>query len=90
MPQNYAVPLVEDGWFLLNSAVAASRSDFMRVLKNLRRVLVRATIADNLISTSIADVSMETATETAQPGAPLAKGVEVKISDLFSLRVLIN
>ncbi|KOB69320.1 Terribly reduced optic lobes [Operophtera brumata] len=74
---SYQVPLRENGWTLLNTATAADRSDFMRVLKSLRRVLVKATLADNIVSTSIADVSMDTATEISQPNALVAKGVEI-------------
>lgn len=72
----YQVPLRENGWFVLNTASPASRSQFMQVLKNLRRVLVRATLVKNILSTTIADVSMDTATENFN-GAPPAKGVEV-------------
>ncbi|CAG9782356.1 unnamed protein product [Diatraea saccharalis] len=57
------VPLTESNWFLLNYATPASRSDFMSVLRNLRRVLVRATLVRNIESSSIADVSMDTAGE---------------------------
>ncbi|XP_073959315.1 basement membrane-specific heparan sulfate proteoglycan core protein-like [Choristoneura fumiferana] len=46
----------------------------MSVLKNLKRVLVRATLTRNLLSTSIADVSMDTAGEAF--GAASAKGIE--------------
>lgn len=76
--QSYRVPLIERGWFLLNSRTPASRSDFMAVLKNLKRVLIRATLTPNILSTSIADVSMDTAGEAF--GAPSAKGIEVNFS----------
>lgn len=75
--QSYQVPLREEGWTLLNTAVAADRSDFMHVLKSLRRVLVKATLAENILSTSIADVSMDTATDQLQVNAQFAKGIEV-------------
>lgn len=75
-PMAYVVPLRETDWYVLNSASPASRSQFMQVLKNLRRVLVRATLVRNIVSTTIADVSMDTATENFN-GAPSAKGVEV-------------
>ncbi|KAJ0183614.1 hypothetical protein K1T71_000037 [Dendrolimus kikuchii] len=75
-PMAFQVPLRESGWYVLNTASPASRSQFMQVLKNLRRVLVRATLVRNILSTTIADVSMDTATENFY-GAPPAKGVEV-------------
>ncbi|XP_050360620.1 basement membrane-specific heparan sulfate proteoglycan core protein isoform X4 [Nymphalis io] len=74
---SYQVPLRETNWYKLNSPEAASRDEFMSVLKNLRRVLVRATIAENITSTAIADVSMDTAVESYDATAPAAKGVEV-------------
>lgn len=52
----------------------------MSVLKNLRRVLVRATLAPNISSTAIADVSMDTATESSATDEPVAKGVEVGLN----------
>nr|XP_026490200.1 basement membrane-specific heparan sulfate proteoglycan core protein isoform X1 [Vanessa tameamea] len=74
---SYQVPLRETNWYKLNSPEAASRDEFMSVLKNLKRVLVRATIAENITSTAIADVSMDTAVESYDAAAPAAKGVEV-------------
>lgn len=73
--QSYQVPLQESGWFILNTATPASRENFMSVLKNLRRVLVRATLSPDLTSTAIADVSMDSAREGYD--SPAAKGVEV-------------
>ncbi|XP_045509969.1 basement membrane-specific heparan sulfate proteoglycan core protein isoform X5 [Colias croceus] len=73
----YQVPLRENNWFVLNSAQPASRHDFMGVLKNLRRVLVRATLSDRITSTAIADVSMDTAAESYDTTSPVAKGVEM-------------
>ncbi|XP_038216734.1 basement membrane-specific heparan sulfate proteoglycan core protein-like isoform X5 [Zerene cesonia] len=73
----YQVPLRETDWFILNSATPASRHDFMAVLKNLRRVLVRATLSDRITSTAIADVSMDTAAESYDTTSPVAKGVEM-------------
>ncbi|XP_049885171.1 basement membrane-specific heparan sulfate proteoglycan core protein-like isoform X3 [Pectinophora gossypiella] len=74
---SYQVPLRESGWFLLNTATPANRNDFMAVLKKLRRVLVRATLTPNILSTAIADVSMDTAAEIYNPQSPVAKGVEI-------------
>ncbi|CAH2103371.1 unnamed protein product [Euphydryas editha] len=74
---SYQVPLREANWYKLNSLEAATREDFMSVLKNLKRVLVRATLSDNIVSTAISDVSMDTAVESYDPTAPAAKGVEV-------------
>ncbi|RVE42173.1 hypothetical protein evm_013174 [Chilo suppressalis] len=75
------VPLSESNWFLLNYATPASRSDLMSVLRDLRRVLVRATLVRNIESTSIADVSMDTAGEQSFAGpldsSPRATSVEV-------------
>ncbi|XP_045489882.1 basement membrane-specific heparan sulfate proteoglycan core protein isoform X8 [Pieris rapae] len=76
---SYQVPLQESGWFILNTATPASRRDFMSVLKNLRRVLVRATLSDELLSTAIADVSMDTASELSDSTSPVAKSVEICI-----------
>ncbi|XP_048488585.1 basement membrane-specific heparan sulfate proteoglycan core protein isoform X3 [Plutella xylostella] len=74
---SYKVPLTEDGWYIYNTATPANRNDFMNVLKNLRRVLVKATVtrSPRLQSTSIADVSMDTA--FADLNGPPVKGVEV-------------
>lgn len=49
----------------------------MYVLKSLKRVLVKATLADDILSTRIADVSMDTATDQYQVNAEIAKGIEV-------------
>lgn len=49
----------------------------MSVLKNVKRVLVRATLSTKAISTAIADVSMDTAVESYDPAFPVATGVEV-------------
>nr|XP_032526331.1 basement membrane-specific heparan sulfate proteoglycan core protein [Danaus plexippus plexippus] len=77
--QSYQVPLRENNWFILNTANRASRFDFMSVLKNLNRVLVRATLNPYIYSTSIADVSMDTAAEGSDPTSPAARGVELCI-----------
>ncbi|CAK1588065.1 unnamed protein product [Parnassius mnemosyne] len=74
---SFQVPLRESGWYLLNTAVPASREDFMFVLKDLKRVLVKATLSPNITSSAIADVSMDTATEMYDNGAQAAKGVEI-------------
>ncbi|CAH4038665.1 unnamed protein product [Pieris brassicae] len=76
---SYQVPLQESGWFILNTPTPASRRDFMSVLKNLRRVLVRATLSDDVLSTAIADVSMDTASELSDSSSPVAKSVEICI-----------
>lgn len=75
--QSYQVPLREADWHKMNSPNPVTREDFMSVLKDLKRVLVRATLSDNIQSTAIADVSMDTAVESNDPTAPAAKGVEV-------------
>ncbi|CAH0716594.1 unnamed protein product, partial [Brenthis ino] len=74
---SYQVPLREANWHILNSPNAASRENFMSVLKNLRRILVRATLSPNAISTAIADVSMDTAGESYNSALPAANGVEI-------------
>lgn len=74
---SYQVPLREADWHKMNSPNPVTREDFMSVLKDLKRVLVRATLSDNIQSTAIADVSMDTAVESNDPTAPAAKGVEV-------------
>ncbi|XP_075991621.1 terribly reduced optic lobes isoform X3 [Anticarsia gemmatalis] len=73
----YQVPLSETGWYLLNSNTPATHSNFMNVLKNLKRVLVRATVAQNIYATTIADVYMESAIKTSDPRQAIAKGIEV-------------
>ncbi|KAI5637001.1 immunoglobulin domain-containing protein [Phthorimaea operculella] len=73
---SYSVPIREGSWYILNSATPATRNDIMSVLKDLKRVLVRADVAPNLISTSIADVSMGTAIDNMD-SQPQAKGIEV-------------
>lgn len=55
----------------------------MSVLKNLRRVLVRATLSEELLSTAIADVSMDTASEISDSTSPAAKSVEVSYFTLI-------
>lgn len=55
----------------------------MAVLKNLRRVLVRATLASTTTSTAIADVAMDTVTELS-PGFTPAREIEVHKLKLFS------
>nr|XP_037874357.1 basement membrane-specific heparan sulfate proteoglycan core protein isoform X3 [Bombyx mori] len=77
VPLNYQVILSEDNWFLLNTATPVTRNTFMNVLKDLKRVLVRATLDPNVLSTSIADVSMDTATIMYEQDLPVAKGVEI-------------
>ncbi|CAK1554719.1 unnamed protein product [Leptosia nina] len=74
---SYQVPLQENGWYILNSPRPASRQDFMSVLKNLQRVLVRATLVEKITATAIADVSMDTAAESFDSTSPVAKSVEV-------------
>ncbi|KAL0852381.1 hypothetical protein ABMA28_000578 [Loxostege sticticalis] len=76
-PLTYKVPLTEQGWFLQNYATPASRANFLSVLRSLKRVLVRATLVQNIESSSIADVSMDTATEMNDPAFPQATGVEI-------------
>ncbi|KAM3968767.1 basement membrane-specific heparan sulfate proteoglycan core protein isoform 3-T3 [Aphomia sociella] len=77
--QKTQVILQEDGWYVLNTVTPASRSDFMNVLKSLKRVLVKATLTGNILSTTIADVSMDTATTFSDPAYPSVKSVEVCI-----------
>lgn len=72
------MPLKEDGWFILNTVNPATRSNFMSVLRNLKRVLVRATVVPDIYDTTIADVSMDTATQNYDAVLPSAKGIEVR------------
>ncbi|KAH9644190.1 hypothetical protein HF086_008679, partial [Spodoptera exigua] len=74
---SYQIPLKEDGWYILNTVTPATRSNFMSVLRNLKRVLVRATVVPIIDDTTIADVSMDTATENYDPILPAAKGIEI-------------
>uniref|UniRef100_A0A2A4JYV4 Hemolin n=1 Tax=Heliothis virescens TaxID=7102 RepID=A0A2A4JYV4_HELVI len=74
---SYQVPLKEEGWFILNTVNPATRSDFMSVLRNLKRVLVRATVAPSIYDTAIADVSMDTASQNYDAVLPSAKGIEI-------------
>ncbi|XP_068617476.1 basement membrane-specific heparan sulfate proteoglycan core protein isoform X3 [Battus philenor] len=74
---SYQVPLREEGWYILNTPTPASREDFMFILQDLKRVLVKATLSPDITSTAIADVSMDTATEIYSNGSPAARGVEV-------------
>ncbi|XP_047041100.1 basement membrane-specific heparan sulfate proteoglycan core protein-like isoform X2 [Helicoverpa zea] len=74
---SYQVPLKEDGWFILNTVNPATRSNFMSVLRNLKRVLVRATVAPSIYDTAIADVSMDTASQNYDAVLPSAKGIEI-------------
>ncbi|XP_052746482.1 basement membrane-specific heparan sulfate proteoglycan core protein isoform X2 [Bicyclus anynana] len=74
---SYQVPLRENYWYNLNSFDHTSREVFMSVLKNLKRVLVRATlIQQNILTTSIADVSMESAAVSYDPSSRAAKDIE--------------
>ncbi|KAJ8737484.1 hypothetical protein PYW08_000079 [Mythimna loreyi] len=74
---SYQVPLKEDGWYILNTVNPATRSNFMSVLRNLKRVLVRATVVPILYDTTIADVSMDTAAQNYDAILPSAKGIEI-------------
>ncbi|XP_022832802.1 basement membrane-specific heparan sulfate proteoglycan core protein-like isoform X3 [Spodoptera litura] len=74
---SYQIPLKEEGWYILNTVTPATRSNFMSVLRNLKRVLVRATVVPIIDDTTIADVSMDTATENYDPILPAAKGIEI-------------
>ncbi|KAJ8737311.1 hypothetical protein PYW07_000582 [Mythimna separata] len=74
---SYQVPLKEDGWYILNTVNPATRSNFMSVLRNLKRVLVRATVVPILYDTTIADVSMDTAAPNYDAILPSAKGIEI-------------
>ncbi|KAL4717631.1 hypothetical protein ACJJTC_000780, partial [Scirpophaga incertulas] len=74
---SYQVPLTESHWLMLIYDTPVTRSDFMSVLRNLKRVLVRATLVKRLSSTSIADVAMDTATAIYDPLSPGATGVEI-------------
>ncbi|XP_069364961.1 basement membrane-specific heparan sulfate proteoglycan core protein isoform X10 [Maniola hyperantus] len=74
---SYQVPLRENRWHNLNSFDETSREVFMSVLKNLKRVLVRATLVQqNIMSTSIADVSMDTAAVSYDSSSRAAIGIE--------------
>ncbi|XP_045784357.1 basement membrane-specific heparan sulfate proteoglycan core protein-like isoform X5 [Maniola jurtina] len=74
---SYQVPLRENRWHNLNSLDETTREVFMSVLKNLKRVLVRATLVQqNILTTSIADVSMETAVVSYDASSRAAKGIE--------------
>lgn len=53
-----------------------SRSDFLSILADLQQVLVRATLADQLTHTYIADVAMDIAVP-GETGQPLATNIEV-------------
>ncbi|XP_037299981.1 basement membrane-specific heparan sulfate proteoglycan core protein isoform X7 [Manduca sexta] len=74
---SYQVPLTEHEWTILGTASPVDRHTFMRVLADLRRVLVRATVNRNILYAAIADVSMDTATQNYDPSFPVAIGVEV-------------
>lgn len=80
----------ESNWHILNSPNAASRENFMSVLKNLRRILVRATLSPNAISTAIADVSMDTAGESYNSALPAANGVEVSVNKLNQCDIFLS
>lgn len=64
----------------MNTVTPATRTNFMSVLRNLKRVLVRATVVPIIDDTTIADVSMDTATESYDPILPTAKGIEVRFA----------
>ncbi|XP_045541991.1 basement membrane-specific heparan sulfate proteoglycan core protein isoform X1 [Papilio machaon] len=74
---SYQVPMQESGWYLLNTPTPASREDFMYILQDLKRVLVKATLSPNVASSAIADVSLDTASEIYSTGSRPAKGVEI-------------
>ncbi|KAH8235981.1 hypothetical protein KR032_011790, partial [Drosophila birchii] len=76
----YSVRLHEDeNWQRkdFSSARPATRSDFMSVLSNLEAILIRATPKVPTESTSIKDVTLETAVSVAMPGATHAADIEV-------------
>lgn len=77
--QTYSVTLTEDGWSTISPGEAprpVSRSDFLSILADLHQVLVKATLADQITHTYIADVAMDIAVP-AETGQPLARNIEV-------------
>lgn len=80
----------EEGWYILNTATPATHSNFMAVLRNLKRVLVRATVARDIYETTIADVSMDTAAQSYDPTLPAAKGIEVRLLSFILLNFNLN
>lgn len=75
---SFAVPLTEKGWKHYGDGAEVSREMFMSILKDLKRVLVRATLSNEITATAIADVSMDDATNRPhRPGLPPADGVEI-------------
>ncbi|XP_044017592.1 basement membrane-specific heparan sulfate proteoglycan core protein-like isoform X4 [Aphidius gifuensis] len=61
----YSVPLRESEWRRLSTEGlrSASRTDLMTVLSNLESILVRASYSEGMITSSIGDISLDTAVE---------------------------
>ena len=75
--QQHRVPLYESGWFMRrgNAQTPASRADILRVLSNLESVLVRASLAQNMRTTSLIRVNMDIAVSQVT-GGPRVQGAE--------------
>ena len=71
------VPVYEDGWVIMrgNIKIPATREDFLRVLSSIDSILVRATVARDMESSSISRVNMDIAV-AQQTGGPPAVGAE--------------
>lgn len=67
------VPIYEDGWFTRRDQAPVTREKFLGVLSSVDTIMVRATLAQNMVSTSISRVNMDIAVPQ-QTGGPLALG----------------
>ena len=69
------IPIYEDGWFTRSGRdqTPVTREKFLRVLSSIDTILVRATLAQNMETTSLSRVNMDIAVPQ-KTGGPLALG----------------
>jgi len=74
------IPLYEQGWFSLRGGARnpARREDFLKVLSNIEAILVRATVARDMDSTSIKKVAMDIAVPQLTGGPPTSGAEECR------------
>ena len=73
------IPMYEQGWFSLRGGRSpATREDFLKVLSNIEALLVRATVARDMESTSIKKVAMDIAVPQMTGGPPTTRAEECR------------
>jgi len=73
------IPMYEQGWFSLRGGRRpATREDFLKVLSNIEALLVRATVARDMESTSIKKIAMDIAVPQMTGGPPTTRAEECR------------